>query len=115
MRRRRFPFDLPVALWLAIAVVLAALLRTYNLSWDQDAHLHPDERYLTMVVSAVRFPGELASDPTDPARGVGCSGVLDCIGVYLDTSASPLNPANYEQFAGYVYGTLPLFTTRALG
>ncbi len=76
-------------------LVMAGAVRTYHLDWDQGTHLHPDERYLTMVVSAIRFPETLKA--------------------YWDTDNSPLNPTNYEQFAGYVYGTLPLFTTRAAG
>ncbi len=84
-----FPF------WLLLILAAAMLVRIYNLDWDQGAHLHPDERYLTMVVSAITFP-ETLSD-------------------YWDTAQSPLNPTNYDQFAGYVYGTLPLFTTRAVG
>lgn len=81
--------------WLALILGAAALVRIYSLDWDQGAHLHPDERYLTMVVSAISFPETPAG--------------------YWDTAQSPLNPTNYDQFAGYVYGTLPLFTTRAVG
>lgn len=92
---------------LFIVVIIAGWVRGYNLDWDQGTHLHPDERYLTMVVSALRFPHELETDtPT---------GFFKQLALYWDTSASPLNPTNYDQFAGYVYGTLPLFATRAMG
>lgn len=73
---------------------VAAWARTYNIDWDEGTHLHPDERYLTMVVSALDFP--------EDARQ------------YWNTFESPLNPANLPQFASYVYGTLPLFATRAI-
>jgi hypothetical protein len=90
----------------AVILVAGASLRLYNLNWDRDQHLHPDERYLTMVVSAVRFPGESEGDTS-------CQGLRSCLSLYWQTDASPLNPANYHQFSNYVYGTLPLFTTRA--
>ncbi|MFN2108200.1 MAG: hypothetical protein ACK2UI_00940, partial [Anaerolineae bacterium] len=46
---------------LLLAILLfAAWIRTYNLNWDEGTHLHPDERYLTMVVSTIQFPENLA-------------------------------------------------------
>ncbi len=82
--------------WIALPLILAvaAWVRTYHLNWDEGTHLHPDERYLTMVTAAIHFPDSLAA--------------------YWDTAHSPLNPANQNQPA-YVYGTLPLFVTRAVG
>ncbi|MEJ5308690.1 MAG: DUF2298 domain-containing protein [Anaerolineae bacterium] len=68
-------------------------MRTYNMDWDEGTHLHPDERYLTMVVSALQFPERLSQ--------------------YWNVAESPLNPAN-KGYVGYVYGTLPLFATRAV-
>ncbi len=82
------------ALLLLLVLCLAGLVRTYHLDWDESQHLHPDERYLTMVVSDIRFP----EDPK----------------VYWDTAKSPLNPTNYPAYAEYVYGTMPLFSTRAM-
>ncbi|MFN2284802.1 MAG: DUF2298 domain-containing protein [Anaerolineae bacterium] len=79
---------------LLLAILLfAAWIRTYNLNWDEGTHLHPDERYLTMVVSAIQFPENLAQ--------------------YWNTDESPLNPVN-KGYTGYVYGTLPLFITRVV-
>ncbi|MGC9395996.1 MAG: DUF2298 domain-containing protein [Anaerolineae bacterium] len=80
-------------LLLAILLIAAWVVRTYNIDWDEGTHLHPDERYLTMVVSAIRFPDSLAQ--------------------YWNTNESPLNPVN-KGYAGYVYGTLPLFVTRGI-
>lgn len=82
------------SLILFVIVLAAAWIRTYDLNWDEGTHLHPDERYLTMVVSAIDFPETLRQ--------------------YWATDESPLNPTNFPQFATYVYGTLPLFTTRAM-
>ncbi|MGC9520596.1 MAG: DUF2298 domain-containing protein [Anaerolineae bacterium] len=90
-------------------LLIAGILRFYNLNWDQGTHLHPDERYLTMVVSAVRFPGEASGEDGLPL----CADLRSCIAVYWDTDRSPLNPATHDRFSNYVYGTLPLFATRA--
>ena len=87
-------------------LLLAAVVRLGGVDWDEGSHLHPDERYLTMVVSTVRFPWEQGPRGGEDAGSYGG---------YWDTTNSPLNPANYDQFANYVYGTLPLFAARAAG
>jgi len=71
---------------------LAAGLRLYGISWDQNHHLHPDERFLTMVAGAVSWPTSLAE--------------------YLDSQKSPLNPYNND-YGFFVYGTLPLKIVKA--
>ncbi|MCU0522385.1 MAG: DUF2298 domain-containing protein, partial [Anaerolineae bacterium] len=95
-------------------VAVATVVRFQGLDWDQGTHLHPDERYLTMVVSTVRFPGErVAPGAADGTMGApSCSSLRSCLASYWDTDDSPLNPANYDAFATYVYGTIPLFMTR---
>ncbi len=72
-------------------LVIGALLRLTNLNWDEFTHIHPDERHLTMVTSAMDLPSSLRQ--------------------FFDSSQSPMNPYNigYDYF---VYGTLPLFTVR---
>lgn len=78
--------------WILIALlVVGALLRLTNLNWDQFTHIHPDERFLTMVTSAMRLP--------------------DSLGQFLDSSQSPMNPYNIG-YSFFVYGTLPLFIVR---
>ncbi|MGC9400373.1 MAG: DUF2298 domain-containing protein [Anaerolineae bacterium] len=77
-----------------VVLLLAGWLRTYNLDWDKGTHLHPDERYLTMVASALEPPETWAD--------------------YWDPAASTMNPEN-QGYAGYVYGTFPLFLTRVVG
>ena len=58
-----------------IAILLLAIgLRTRGLNWDESQHLHPDERFLTMVESAIKLPTSW--------------------GEYFDTAKSPLNPYN---------------------
>ncbi len=81
-------------------VVLAAVLlvawgyRSLGRNWDNTYGLHPDERFLAMVLSAIQPVESLAQ--------------------YFDTKHSPLNPANQGQ-AFFVYGTLPLFLIRYAG
>jgi YYY domain-containing protein len=65
-----------------------------GLDWDEGQHLHPDERFLTMVENALQWPSSL--------------------GQYLDTAANPLNPYNQGQ-GSYVYGLLPVAAAKFLG
>lgn len=69
-------------------------LRIYGLNWDQNQHLHPDERFLTMVLTEIKLPSSLSD--------------------YFNTSTSPLNPYNYPNYQFFVYGTFPLFLTKIL-
>ena len=55
-------------------LLVAALFRWYGLNWDQNQHLHPDERFLTMVGTAMQIPASF----TD----------------YLDPQVSTFNPEN---------------------
>src|SRR5215210_7070450 len=79
-----------------VAVVLAGgWLRLDGSNWDDGGHLHPDERYLSIVADNVDWP--------------------DSVGGYFDVERSPLSPYNTEPGRSYVYGTLPLFATMAAG
>jgi len=88
-----------VRLVMVIAVLaLGAYLRFTGLEWDDDFHLHPDERFLTMVETAISPVSSLAE--------------------YFDTSTSSLNPHNVldangnQSYPFFVYGTLPIFLVR---
>lgn len=72
--------------------VLALTLRLYGLNWDQGQHLHPDERFLTMVANDTKLPSTFVQ--------------------YFNNSQSPLNPYNYPNYQFFVYGTFPLFLTK---
>ncbi len=96
---------------LVVLLVLGALVRFVNLDWGEGTHLHPDERYLTMVAGTLRFPGEAKAESGAPI----CEDFGACLRLYWDTADSPINPMNYDQFVNYVYGTLPIFVTRAVG
>jgi YYY domain-containing protein len=97
------------ASWLALALILllGAVFRFTGLNWDELQHLHPDERFLTMVTTGIELPG-----------GTGISGALPqgcrSWGGYFDTKCSPLNPYN-RGFGNFVYGTFPLFLVKLVG
>jgi YYY domain-containing protein len=78
---------------LLIILVLGAYFRFTGLNWDNNQHLHPDERFLTMVASSIK--------------------PVESIGEYFDTAQSSLNPNN-RGYGFYVYGTLPLFIVRGI-
>lgn len=90
--RSRFAWATPLAL-LAILLV-GAYFRLTGVNWDSNTHLHPDERFITMVETAIAWPKSL--------------------GEYFDTARSPLSPYN-RGYNSFVYGTLPLFLVKALG
>ena len=78
---------------LLIILAAAAGLRLVGVNWDAGQHLHPDERFLSMVLSAI----EPVKSPAE----------------YFNTAASSLNPAN-RGFNFFVYGTFPIFIVRYL-
>ncbi|MFO7697538.1 MAG: DUF2298 domain-containing protein, partial [Anaerolineae bacterium] len=82
------------ALALVIIMLLGGALRFVGLDWDDGQHLHPDERFLTMVENALTWPSS--------------------VGEYLDTSANPLNPYN-RGHGSYVYGLLPVTLAKFIG
>ncbi|MEQ8189634.1 MAG: DUF2298 domain-containing protein, partial [Candidatus Eremiobacterota bacterium] len=75
-------------------VLLGTYFRLVGLNWDQGRHLHPDERFLTMVETSLAWPSS--------------------IGEYLDEKKSTLNPRNvgYDYFT---YGTLPTTIVKGAG
>ena len=87
-----------LAVPLLIIILLGAFLRFYGIAWDQDFHLHPDERFLTMVETSISPVSNIEE--------------------YFNTSTSELNPHNIldgngnSVFPFFVYGTLPLFIVR---
>ena len=83
-----------VGLLLAAILLLGAGLRFVGLNWDENHHLHPDERFVTMVENSLDWPSSL--------------------GEYFDTEANPLNPYN-RGFGAYVYGLLPVIVAKFVG
>lgn len=76
---------------LVLIILLGAFFRLYGLNWDQNQHLHPDERFLTMVTQAIKWPSSISE--------------------YFSTDSSPLNPHN-ANYGFFVYGTFPIFLTK---
>ncbi|MEO8581257.1 MAG: hypothetical protein ABI425_01615 [Patescibacteria group bacterium] len=70
-----------------VIVILGLFVRTINVNWDQNQHLHPDERFLTMVMGGMQVPHTVRE--------------------YLDPELSTFNPTNVG-FKFFVYGTFPL-------
>ncbi|MER3438600.1 MAG: hypothetical protein C4346_14000, partial [Chloroflexota bacterium] len=77
-----------------LAILLAGgALRFTGRNWDEGHYLHPDERFITMVATSIRWPDSLAG--------------------YFDSATSPLNPYN-NNFGTFIYGTFPLFLDKAI-
>ncbi len=66
-------------------------LRLSGNNWDNGQHIHPDERFLTMVEGHIQVPHSL--------------------GQYFNSEESPFNPYNQGE-TSFVYGTFPLFFVR---
>jgi hypothetical protein len=79
---------------LFLIIVLAGFFRLYGLNWDQSQHLHPDERFLTMVANDIKIPSGFSQ--------------------YLNPQTSTLSPYN-NGYSFFVYGTFPLFLTKTVG
>lgn len=86
---------------LVIILIVGAIFRLSGVNWDEDQHLHPDERFLTMVESSLNLPGQASGTPPQ-----GCAKW----GGYFSAQCSPLNPYNHN-FGLFVYGTFPIFLT----
>lgn len=78
---------------LILIILLGAFFRFYDLNFDQNEHLHPDERFLTLVGSAMKLPASFAD--------------------YLNPQVSTFNPANLN-YSFYVYGTFPVVVDKVL-
>ncbi len=89
INNKGFPWRCVILFFLIL--LAGAYFRFVGLNWDEKNHLHPDERFLTMVETAI--------SPVSGWRE------------YFNTDKSSLNPHN-RGFGFYVYGTLPLFIVR---
>jgi YYY domain-containing protein len=122
------PVDVLFYALLLVILLMAAWLRFDHMNWDDFTHLHPDERFLTDMVSRLggplrfsdktteqldahrslcdaRYPAPANADAIQALTGAGRGG-------YFDAQCSPLNVNNLGQSV-YVYGEFPLFTVRA--
>ena len=88
---RKFNWESLAVILLLVILAIGAYFRFTGLNWDENFHLHPDERFLTIVASGI-------SAESNPIQ-------------YLKTSESTLNPYNIGQ-GFYVYGNFPMTVTR---
>jgi YYY domain-containing protein len=108
--------DVIVGVLLIAIMLIGGWLRYDGLNWDDYTHLHPDERFLTQVVSSINS-GYLSPAGSDEEKRAQTALCLERypdtagIGGYFDARCSPLNPHNVG-YGLYVYGTLPLFIAR---
>ena len=114
--KRAWIFDVLLILVLGIGTYF----RVIGLNWDQNQHLHPDERFLTMVESALapvnQTQNQLGPPPNTANqqwRQAYTGAMPDCSkwGGYFDTYCSPLNPQN-RGYGFFVYGDLPIVVVR---
>ncbi|MEA3407038.1 MAG: DUF2298 domain-containing protein [Chloroflexota bacterium] len=77
-----------------VILLIAGALRFTGIDWDENQHLHPDERFLTMVEDRLRWPSSFKE--------------------YLDSSVNPLSPYN-QGHDYYTYGLLPVVVTKFIG
>ncbi len=80
-----------VPVWLILIMVVGALFRFVGVDWDEGQHLHPDERFITIVTNDITWPEDFDT--------------------YFDPVNSPLSPYQREN-VNYVYGTFPLFLVK---
>ena len=78
-------------LFLILVLAGGGYFRFVGISWDGDQHLHPDERFLTMVENNMT--------------------PVESLGDYFNTDLSTLNPHNVGH-SFYVYGDFPIIFTR---
>ena len=79
---------------LIITILLASVLRLYDLNWDESMHFHPVDKELSNIVNDISIPASLNA--------------------YFNTKISPLNPHNHA-YKDYHYGTLPIFLAKFVG
>src|SRR5690349_14332172 len=111
--------DWLVGALLVIIMIFGGYFRFVGLNWDDFTHLHPDERFLTGVASALG--GGLRSSESSPVDQQ--AQIDECVarypqtggqGSFFDARCSTWNPHNTGN-GMYVYGTLPLFMARWTG
>ena len=79
---------------LLIILIIGFCFRLTGINWDQGQHLHPDERFLTMVLADIDIPQNFIQ--------------------YLNPQTSTLNPYN-QGYSFFVYGSFPLNLVKVLG
>lgn len=94
LARLKASFDRPYVLNATIVIVLllAAWFRFQDINWDNNTHLHPDERFLSTTTNDLKWPQNLNN--------------------YFDPSTSTLSPYSLPDMGLFVYGTLPVYIVK---
>ncbi len=87
----KFPKYWYFDLFLILVILIGGYFRFVGIKWDESQHLHPDERFLTMVETDISPVNSFAE--------------------YFNTESSSLNPHN-RGHGFYVYGDLPIIVVR---
>ncbi len=60
--------EIKIKALLFIILILAAVVRLYNINWDNGYHLHPDERAIVLSVIKLQFPHNMSEflSPSSP-------------------------------------------------
>lgn len=77
---------------LVLVLLFGALLRFNGLKWDEDHHLHPDERFLSTVTNDLKWPENFKD--------------------YFNPDVSTLSPYSNPNMGLYVYGMLPVYIVK---
>ncbi len=84
-----------VPFWLGAILLLGGFFRFTGVNWDEGHHLHPDERFLSMVLADTQWPQQ------------------DFLRSYFDEATSTLNPRNVGH-GFFVYGDFPIIFTKGV-
>ena len=82
-----------VRIAIVAVILLGGILRFSGRNWVEELHLHPDERFITMVATDIRWPSS--------------------IGEYFNSEESPLNPYNAKndddtnKYGSFIYASSP--------
>lgn len=123
-KRSRRPFikrsDILVTLTLILILAVGAYFRFVGQNWDDYTHLHPDERFLTGVTTAIGQPSLNLTDPDETIRNAHLKECMDRypttngVGDFFDSRCTNWYPKNVGDGL-YVYGELPLFVVKIAG
>jgi hypothetical protein len=75
-----------------LILIIGFLIRLTGREWDQGSYMHPDERFVAIVLDKVTIPESFAQ--------------------YIDPATSTLSPYNHD-ISFYVYGGLPITLVKA--
>jgi YYY domain-containing protein len=109
-----------VALLLTWVLVLGGYFRFIGLNWDEFTHFHPDERFLTGLISKLggaqsfTLNANVEGYATIEEQQARCNArypETNGVGTFFDVQCSIYNPHNVGE-GWLAYGTLPIFIAK---